>query len=289
MKTLRINFLPAIALVALLFGAVACNEDSIEASLSDSEYSIAEEELAISEFEHAAGHHADFMMAKELRGPACDDWKTKLPECATVTESGDDFPKTTVIEFGDDCQDKHGRTRTGKVVIVQTDNMKNIGAKRTVTFEHFGMNERTIKGIKILENSGENLNGNLVFKRTVTINGSGEKGNFERVSENEIEWLQGFDTEDCYDNIISISGSSTSYKDEEEMGSRTILKPIIRDFECEHPLSGTVEMDGKRGAATIDFGDGACDQYATLTTNEGTKEIDLDKKRNRRKGKGNHH
>lgn len=283
MKILRIKFLPLVAFSVVLFGAVACNEDSIEGALAESDYSLAEDELAISELEHGAGHHADFMMAKELRGPGCDDWKRKLPECATVTESGEGYPKTTVIEFGEDCKDKHGKSRTGKVVIVQTDDMKNLGAKRTVTFEHFGMNDRSMKGTKVLENTGKNLDGNYVFKRTVLINGSGEKGDFERKSENEIEWLEGFDTEDCYDNVISITGSSTTYKGEEEMGSRTIIEPIIRDFDCEHPLSGKVEMNGKRGEATIDFGDGSCDQFATLTTGKGTKEIDLEEKRKGRK------
>jgi hypothetical protein len=140
-----------------------------------------------------------------------------------------------------------------------------------------------MKGTKVLENTGKNLDGNYVFKRTVLINGSGEKGDFERKSENEIEWLEGFDTEDCYDNVISITGSSVTYKGEEAMGSRTIIEPIIRDFDCEHPLSGKVEMNGKRGEATIDFGDGSCDQFATLTTGKGTKEIDLEEKRKGRK------
>lgn len=261
-----------------LIAFVSCS-DSIESNLTDNEFLAAEEEAFISECEEGAGHYADFMLAEELRGEGCAAWVRKIPECATVTESGEGYPKTTIIEFGEDCKDKHGRSRSGKVVIVESDDMKNVGATRTVTFEHFGLENHSMKGVKTITNKGKNSNGNYVFERSSEVNGSGPKGDFTRTSTGEIEWLAGFDTDDCYDNVLSITGSSSTLKDGEEMGSRVISEPIIRNFDCKHPIAGVVEMDGKRGKATMDFGDGTCDSIATVTKDGEAKEIDLDKRR----------
>ena len=286
MKLFSLSFKTLGLAIAGLFILQSCN-DSATAMLEEADLAAAEDEVLISEFEEECGHHERFEFAHELRGPGCGDWKEKLPDCAVVTESGDDYPKTTTVEFGDDCEDRHGRKRNGQMTIVISDDMKNEGATRTITFERFGMDDHSVKGTRVIENIGQNANGNYVFKRTSTIQGSGKRGDFTRTSEGEMEWLEGFDTEDCYDNVVSITGSSTTIKDGEQMGGRKIVEPIVKSFDCKHPVSGVVELTGPKGNVTIDFGDGECNSLAEVTKDDVVSEIDLDQRKECR-GKRRH-
>lgn len=273
----------AMAYLALTFFGLQSCQDSATAMLEDADFSDAENEVLISEMEEECGRPGHFEFAEELRGPHCGDWKEKLPDCAVVTESGDAYPKTITVEFGDDCEGKHGRKRTGKMTIVVSDDMKNEGATRTVTFERFGMEDHSIIGSKVIKNIGMNADGNYVFERTMTMEGTGRKGAFTRSSEGEIEWIAGFDTEDCYDNIVSITGKSSTFNgDGEIVGTREILEPVVRNFNCKHPVSGLVEMAGDKGNAQINFGTGSCDSKAVVTKDDVETEIDLDQRRENR-------
>lgn len=237
----------------------------------------------VSELEECSGNHADFHMAKELGYDICGDWKSKLPECAVVTESGDGYPKTITIEMGDDCEGKHGRKRSGKTVITLSDDMKNEGAVRTVSFQHQGMEDHSVEGVKTLVNVGTNDQDNFVFKRTTEISGTGKRGAFERSSEGYIEWIEGFDTEDCYDNIVSITGTSTTTKEGESVVTREIKEPLIKDANCRYFTQGVVEINGPKGTSVINFGNGACDETATVQKDGVETEIDLGKSRERKK------
>ncbi|MBI3141919.1 MAG: hypothetical protein HYZ16_03745 [Bacteroidetes bacterium] len=291
MKTLKM----AATHIMLALGAVvylsACSEGLLsnldpEASVSETESLLLESTGCTGE---GAGHEGPFMMHGEMDMPPCDgEWRERLPECATVTESGEGYPKTIEIVFAEGCQGPHGRTMTGRVSIVETGDMKLKGSKRTVSFEHQGEDGFGVTGTRVVENLGQNSAGNYVYKHSLSEKGTGPKGDFERESDGELEWLEGYDTEDCLDNVVSITGGGTTTRDSEAMGTRTIVKPIVRSRSCKYPLSGVVTMKGPKGEVTIDFGDGSCDSKATITKDGETKEVDLDQLREKRKGRGKH-
>lgn len=58
---------------------------------------------------------------------------------------------------------------------------------------------------------------------------------------------------------------------------KNIINPIVYLDDCECPVAGTVEFikDGEL-LATIDFGDGTCDELATKTADGETSTFDLD-------------
>lgn len=179
MKTNHLKWNTWLYLAVVVFFLPSC-QDSATAMLDATDFSAAEEEVLISEMEESCGSDGYFEFAEELRGPGCGDWKKKLPDCAVVTESGESYPKTITIEFGEGCEGKHGRKRSGKMTIVVSDDMKNEGATRTVTFERFGMDDREVVGTRVLTNLGTNSEGNYIFSRTLSMEGSSERGSFSR-------------------------------------------------------------------------------------------------------------
>jgi hypothetical protein len=63
---------------------------------------------------------------------------------------------------------------------------------------------------------------------------------------------------------------------------KVIVEPIVKTDDCEYPVAGTIEFL-KEGTwvATIDFGDGTCDDQATKTTTEGVYTFSIDEWKNK--------
>ena len=62
---------------------------------------------------------------------------------------------------------------------------------------------------------------------------------------------------------------------------KKIVRPLVKTDDCKYIVEGTIEYYEKgKCVATIDFGDGTCDEWATKTWYDGSKKFSL-----RRKGK----
>lgn len=60
---------------------------------------------------------------------------------------------------------------------------------------------------------------------------------------------------------------------------KIVTEPIVKIEDCDYIVSGVVEFYSTKDdswLATIDFGDGECDEWATKTTNEGTFEFSME-------------
>ena len=68
-------------------------------------------------------------------------------------------------------------------------------------------------------------------------------------------------------------------KKESSRYKRNIIKPLVNIDGCDYIVEGKIEYI-KDGAvvATVDFGDGECDNFATKTVDGVDKEIELNKK-----------
>lgn len=280
----------ALAMVCSIGLFTACDKDADRTSgLELADFSTAESETELAatdmEIEEMAALPMNESAERDPSNGLCLDWRKKLPDCADVTSSGDGYPKTIKIVFND-CEGKHGRKRNGTLTVVISDDMRNEGATRTASFEGFGQNGKTITGTKVLENIGQNESGNYVFEKSGKMETSCKKGSFTRERSGQIEWLSGFGDGDCDNNVVSITGSSSA-TGPKGTHSREIIEPLIKDFNCAYFTQGVMQVSGKRGEATIDFGDGECDNKASVTKDGVTSEIDLDEHREKR-GKRKH-
>lgn len=189
--------------------------------------------------------------------------------CAAITESSSAFPKTITIDYAGGCMDWHNRLRTGKIFIHLTDSFMNENAVRTVTFENFTINGIGVTGSRITTNNGLNDSNQPIFTRVVdtdvTFNGATYQRNFTQ----SLTWLSGFDTPACYDNIWSVSGSGVVVRPNGLSIARATSSPLIIDFSCPHITQGSIEIYSLQGTWTIDYGDGNCDNDATVTRPNG--------------------
>lgn len=88
------------------------------------------------------------------------------------------------------------------------------------------------------------------------------------------------------DNIATktIGNETTEFilkrdKDKYSKYTKVIVEPLIKTDDCDYIVSGIVDFyQEDLWVATIDFGDGTCDEWATKTWDGGSKEFSLRKK-----------
>lgn len=189
--------------------------------------------------------------------------------------------KIVTLDFGEGCEGRRGREFAGKIIIeyVKTDT----SLSKTLTFENFSVEGNTVEGGKSIVKVKENANGNpeATFNIDVTI--TLESGAvIVRKGSKVKEKIEGADTDTRGDDVYSISGNWESVNKNGVVKTATITTNLKREWACKYIVSGIIEISKDERTATLDFGDGSCDNKATLTDAEGnTKEITL--KLNKRK------
>lgn len=209
--------------------------------------------------------------------------KTSLFDpCVIISNSAEDgaFPNTITLDFGEGCTGQNGKVKSGKIIITVTDFMKNVGAMRTISFENFYVNGNQVTGQKLTVNNGENESGNVVMVTTNQVSMTNENGEIMmREGQREREWIAGFSTEDRSDDEFLVTGSFSGTRPNGGTMTREIIDPLHISYSCKYPLSGVAAMSCSRGEATVDFGNGVCDNEAEVTRNGNTEVINLDETR----------
>jgi hypothetical protein len=198
-----------------------------------------------------------------------------IDSCVNVTVSSSSYPREIVIDYGTGCTDRMGHTRKGKIVIDISDTITNAGATQTLTYQDFYVDSIKIELTESLKNLGKNSAGNWVIEkksdRTIT-------RNMDKSVESSVEsdeWISGFETTDRTDDIFYESGSGSITINDTATFSKNIAKPLLVDRSCEYIKSGIVVLTKNSNTVTIDYGDGTCDNKATVTINGTTEEIEL--------------
>jgi len=194
----------------------------------------------------------------------------------TLTTTNGKFPKTIVLDYGDSTALANGRVLSGKITIYLTGPDSINGNTRTVTYDKFSNGYSTISGTSSktrLRNSSQkefSLSSNLTisFPDTTSMN---------RTEEKNITWISGANTPfNPADDVIEITGfiQVTDRKGNEYI--KTITTALVKTGECRFITKGVVEFKTSAGKfATLDYGNGDCDNIATITTANGSKDITL--------------
>ncbi|RLD42777.1 MAG: hypothetical protein DRI89_06400 [Bacteroidetes bacterium] len=84
------------------------------------------------------------------------------------------------------------------------------------------------------------------------------------------------------DNIATktVDGETTEFilekEGKENKYKKVVVEPLVKIDGCEFIVSGIVKFyEGDKWVATIDFGDGTCDEWATKTWDGGSKTFSL--------------
>ncbi len=105
----------------------------------------------------SAESSASDAQAKSMKSKAVDAEITITPFDLTT------FPKTITVDFKTGVLGKDGITRKGKVTIVSTNWYREAGSVHTATFTDYYHNDYKVEGTHVVENTGENVDGDLEY------------------------------------------------------------------------------------------------------------------------------
>ncbi len=253
-------------------------DNAIEATNYETDM-ISTAEASISAYDQGAlksGHIMDYAFFKALfeHFPAFKFhyFKGITPNISIVTTNGG-FPKTMVLDYGESTVLDNGTVLKGKITMVLSGAPKSWGTTISVTYANYSVDSIGISGTTVKTKTKDTA---PTFSEksdlTVTL---ADGTNLHRVAEKTRIWIAGFDTEfNPADDIINITGSVTVSDSKGDSYSRTITKPLVKKGTCKFITQGIIEFKNSNGKfATIDYGNGECDNLATLTNQQGTKQI----------------
>ncbi|MCW5906461.1 MAG: hypothetical protein KIS94_01260 [Chitinophagales bacterium] len=217
-----------------------------------------------------------------------DSYKTEsansILSCAVVVHDTTEIPYKVSADFGSGCTLEDGSVVTGK--ITATYNNKKFtepGSHATANLDSFYVNGDKIVGTVDIINNGMNGNNNLVFGIVIT-GGKLVYGSDGRFIKQDVHWELEFmrnDPETSDDDVLSVTGNSNGVTSDNFAYNEAITIPLTAS---RHPLcvrefvKGTtlIQISGQSDI-TLDYGDGTCDEFATVTQEGISETITLKK------------
>jgi hypothetical protein len=188
------------------------------------------------------------------------------------------YPIIISLDYGDSTVTKHGKVLSGTIILEISGDRNTDGATRKVTYENFFVDSVNLSGStsEIFNITADSIlvitsSGNIVLTLP-------DGSTINAVTEKQRTWIEGDDTPFVHDDdILQVTGKTVFTTSEGESFIKEILIPLLRTGDCHNFVQGTVQyvQDGVE-IAVLDYGNGECDEVATLTTADGeTIEIEL--------------
>ena len=202
--------------------------------------------------------------------------------CETITITPFDsitWPKTLTIDFGSsDCLCSDFKYRRGKIIATLSGRYGDSASVINISLNQYYVNDYLIEGTKTIKNLGrvgtyDNEN-NLMYSVIVS-NAKIIPPNGKTISWNSTrtrEWIEGESTATNWmDDVYRISGSAYGIDQNGNSFKVNITTPLRIALNCQWVESGTVEIKPQNLVLrTVDYGNGNCDDQATVTINGTT-------------------
>jgi hypothetical protein len=207
-----------------------------------------------------------------------------LSSCATITRDtlNNSNVDTITVDFGTaNCTCADGRNRRGKIIINYTGHYRDSLTTINITFDNYFVNDNQVMGTHTIINQGHNAAGHLIYN--ITVNGqiilANSAGTITWTTNKVREWTAGESTAAWSDDMYSITGSASGTGANGQSFTATVTSPLIRNMALgcrRHFVQGTAEITpSNKPTRTIDFGNGTCDDIATVTINGNTYTVHL--------------
>jgi hypothetical protein len=270
--------LQLVVLALLVFSS--CNNEDV--TLDDAEV-ISEEQLnSMDEVdlisEEVNGVVEDIYAADEIASISRSNYVSDyLPDCVTITRVITSTTKELTIEFADNCELRNGNVVSGIINLSYAKDMEALSKVLTFSLEDFVFNGVSVEGSSTITRTRSNENGNPQTVAEASYSAvwpNGETASYNGTRTRE--WIEGYGSGTWGDNVFLITGNATFTNRMGNTWSRAVLTPLRRELACRFLVSGVLEISRNSNTATIDFGDGSCDNKAVITYPDGTtKEINL--------------
>lgn len=207
----------------------------------------------------------------------------KCPDVSIVTEEGG-YPRTVTLDYGESTELENGRIISGVVQIILSDKAVIGGSTRTVTYIDFTVDDVIMNGtsVKTFNGGTEDREVSIVRDLVVVLP---EGVTITRTAEKTRIWTAGLDTpKDHSDDVMEITGWVDCEDSDGNAYRREIIAPLVKKGDCRFVVSGEVNITKAEDTfASINYGDGECDNIAVITTEEGSEEITIGKRKRENK------
>lgn len=212
-----------------------------------------------------------------------------MPSCPSSElldgTSPNTWPKRVVIDFGTSCLDRFGVYRSGILNVTFSGPLFNPGSTITVEPSDYKLNGKAITGRFVISNASfstttgmqyttEIIGGKVTLADTLVVNYASKK---------TVKQIEGFEIGQPFQNlsndVYSVTGTaSLSYEKGPATGSTatfTTEEALIKKWACQYISKGKLKVDFNNLSGVIDYGNGDCDEKATITVGDKAKEITL--------------
>ncbi|PQJ21610.1 hypothetical protein [Tenacibaculum sp. SG-28] len=205
--------------------------------------------------------------------------KGNHPNCLRRTVQDTTNGRIVTLDFGEGCSGKNGSVFSGKIIISYV--KADASFSKTITFENFFVDENAVEGRKTISKIRENTNGNPERTHEVAIRVTFATGEtMVKQGKRVKEKVYGAETPERGDDVVLITGDWETKQSDGSIKSVAVVKALKREYACRYIVSGTLDVTKGTATYTVDFGDGSCDNTATITDASGrVKEITLRKKK----------
>ena len=193
---------------------------------------------------------------------------TGILSCATITVTPQNtFPKTITIDFGNGCTSADGIGRKGKINITLSDYVHNTGATAVMTFDNYYALGFKVEGTITWTNTST-PNG-ISWTRQITNGRVIEPlGGYYWTHEGtkNVTQVAGASTPtNLLDDVYSVTGNHTVTNPAGKTRTVTILEALEKKTTCHNVTKGKMKIQATSHFAILDYGDGTCDNIATIT------------------------
>ncbi|NND63071.1 MAG: hypothetical protein HKN48_07725 [Flavobacteriaceae bacterium] len=191
-----------------------------------------------------------------------------FPECTVITIVTSGNGGTITLDFGDGCQLNNGATVTG---LIELQYGPIDGGTRTIdyTFQDFTYNNNGVEGGGQIVRTIANQDGNpqSTVNETITVSFPNTEVTATRVGERISEWVEGVGSGTWLDNVFHITGNwNTTFTNGFERDGE-VTETLVWKLNCLYFVSGVIEVTQEGFTGGIDYGNGECDNLATLIIN----------------------
>ena len=203
--------------------------------------------------------------------------------CGTITILPFDtvtWPKTLTIDFGTtNCLCSDYKYRKGKIIATLSGRYRDSATVINITLDQYYVNNYHVEGTKTITNlghvgtynSGHNLKYSIVVSNAKITPPTGNPITWN--STRTREWIEGESTKwpNWMDDVYLIGGTASGVDQNGNNFTVNITSPLRVALNCKWIESGTVEITPQNLATrTVDYGNGNCDDQATVTINGTT-------------------
>lgn len=202
-----------------------------------------------------------------------------LGPCTTISFDTTGDSRAITIDYGTTgCRCWDGKTRSGEIIMSWNGPRVDSGNSFMVNTNNYWVNSNKVAIHKVVTNEGLNSSGNPFFdvteNDTLTLDSTNQQ---ITLSANRVRtWTSGFDTPQLLDDQYSITGNGSGTDRNGDPFSYTISNPLILHLDCPWIEAGTIDyMLTGFSQLSLDFGNGTCDNIATVNVNGMTHIIRL--------------